>query len=159
MRRGSRDLYAPAAILAAALSAGCEPVAVGPVPAPRTQDPPKVVAKEEPKEMRPEEESLEEAIDSALRLLIGRHFEDYLDRFMHPHRKQNVLRHRTLQQLAKVFTENEDFTSAMIDRFKYARSAAPETSEDGLTATWRWGQGKRLTELVLVRIDGRWYVD
>jgi len=159
-RRGGCDLYAPAAVLVAALAAGCGSVVEEPV-----KEPPRPVAvrKERSEQTKPKEETLCDAINHALALLTERRFVTFLSRFMSPADKANLLKGTTLLEFAKEYAANEKAVIDMIDVLKASKAGTPVLSRDGAKATFHLDYpgsrpGEKHTKSTFRRIDGTWYV-
>ena len=161
VEEGSCEWHAvPAAFtLALTLLAGCDSVVEE-----HAEEAPRAAILEESEGAEPKEETLEEAIDLALHLMIEGRWEDLLARFLIPEEKEKLLREGVVELHLKAVAENYVVELVelveLMDCFKYIKGKTPKMSEDGTRATFdlRGTDNQRDDEITFVRIDGFWYI-
>jgi hypothetical protein len=96
---------------------------------------------------------LAETIDAAIKMLESEQYAGFLKTYAYPKDLEKITENVSLDQLAVSFADGK--ASVLLDALKKAADSKPEVSSDGMTATFKVIEKRKL---VFVNMDGRWYI-
>ena len=101
--------------------------------------------------------ALKETIQQGVTLLEAKKYEDFLRRFPVPEQLATMLKHRSLEEMARTFSKRH--AQRLLEMLRQIETEKPALSEDGNLATFAVDQENfSRHKLVFAKIADRWHL-